>query len=739
MRHNDMFGKAIWVAAGKYAKRQQEESDQGGIPFFPVLHRKFTLDEMPAKALIRVVGLGFFHCFINGKEITKDQFVPLLSDFEERPDYPSGEKVTGHRLYVPEYDIKEFIKEGENVLAIWFGGGYYCEKGWGFDDAKAIYRMMFENNDGKTFEAVSSENDIFTDSYVKLYNFSTFERQDYTDFDPECFGLDFDASACRHVIAARPVETEFEFTDCPKDRTEYTLSPMLLCEKDGVKHYDAGKNITGYPVLKIKAAKGETVKVLFAEEKNEDGTINMSYHHGQYFKVTSSGKEIVTEAKFTWFGFRYFSVEGDAEPIEVKVVRCAANVTSSFECDNETLNWLYEAYINTQLNNMHCGVPSDCPHIERRPYTGDGELTCHAVMDIFDARAFYEKWIKDIGDCQDVYSGHVQYTAPYYLCGGGPGAWGGAIVEVPYAFYKNYGDIGPFKKLFPQMLHYFEYLEAHCENGFVTSDKPGMWCLGDWLPPEDVQLPEPFVNTYFFIRTMMKARELAHICGRDCDIPLLDRRIAEHKKAMMSAYFNLYDHSFVGGIQGANAFALDIGLGDERTYQGLVRRYEKLGKYDTGICGTDILTRVLFEHGNDDLAVRLMASEKDFSFYEMKRAGATTLWENWPHGFWDRSRNHPMFGAVCAYLFDYVLGINQAKDKAGYEELTIEPGFTSPLTRASGSRTLPAGEIYVSWEKKDNEAHVTVYIPEGVKAVYRYKDYSENLNVGENQITVKLK
>jgi alpha-L-rhamnosidase len=162
---------------------------------------------------------------------------------------------------------------------------------------------------------------------------------------------------------------------------------------------------------------------------------------------------------FTWFGFRYFEVVGSAEVLGTRMVHSNVAVTAEFECDNEDLNWMFKAFVNTQLSNMHAGIPSDCPHIERRGYTGDGQLICHAAMDILDARAFYHKWIADIGDCQDTVTGHVQYTAPYTRCGGGPGGWGCAIVEVPWQYYLHYGDIEPAARLYPQMLRYFDFLE----------------------------------------------------------------------------------------------------------------------------------------------------------------------------------------------------------------------------------------------------------------------------------------
>jgi alpha-L-rhamnosidase len=54
-----------------------------------------------------------------------------------------------------------------------------------------------------------------------------------------------------------------------------------------------------------------------------------------------------------------------------------------------------------------------------------------------------------------------------------------------------------------------------------------------------------------------------------------------------------------------------------------VDKYNALGMYDTGIFGTDILTRVLFERGYGQLAYDLLTSEKKTSYYWMKTHGAT--------------------------------------------------------------------------------------------------------------------
>ena len=440
---------------------------------------------------------------------------------------------------------------------------------------------------------------------------------------------------------------------------------------------------------------------------------------------------------FTWFAYRYIQVEGEAELLGARMVHTNTDVTATFNCDNITLNWLFDAFINTQLSNMHGGIPSDCPHMERRGYTGDGQLVCHTGMSVLDSQAFYRKWIDDISDCQDVYTGHVQYTAPYIKSGGGPGGWGCAIVEVPYQYYLHYGDAEPMKRLYGQMLRYFDYLEAHSENNLVTSDKPGEWCLGDWCAPGVVALPAAFVNNYFYVKSLMRTVEIAKLIGREVDIPMLESRIEQRKAAIMAAYYNTWDHNFFGSFQGANAFALDIGLGNERTYENLVKYYEKLGRFDTGIFGTEIVSRVLFERGDSDLAVKLLTSEDLISFEGMRRSGGTTIWEYWPQKDAWRSYNHPMFGAVVAHLFDYLLGIGQEAGTVGYEKVVIRPQLTEKLNRVSGSRTVPGGKISVSYERIGDSVEWVIIIPENMEVIFVFNGEERHLASGENRFATR--
>lgn len=718
MKKQDFFGNAIWVTG-------TSEQDQ---PFY-ILRGKFTVKQIK-KAQLNVLGLGIFCCYINGKRISEDEFLPLSTDYEKRDNWPIGEQLTGHRIYVPRYDVTEFLKDGENCISLHFGGGWYTLNDGGFGHPKAIWNLVVQTEYGER-EFGSSERDKIFESYISNYRYTSgvnCETQDLRLCDINVLDSDYDDSSWENVIEAQPLDTEYMLSECPADRLREELPITKLEGKNGVTLYDIGKNCSAIPFIKILASEGERVVLEFYEQLTADGRPDEKYCHEQCFEVVSDGNDTVTRPIFNWFTFQYFTIAGNAEPVKVNMLCTDIAVSSNFRCDNDVLNWLYEAFITTQLSNMHTGIPSDCPHIERRGYTGDGQLICHAAMNMLAGESFYRKWIGDISDCQDTLTGHVQYTAPYTRSGGGPGGWGCAVIEVPYQFYKHYGEKKFLKDMYWQMLRYFDYLEAHSRQFLVVSDKEGEWCLGDWCTPDAVVLPAPFVNNYFYIKCLYRMIEIAKLIDKEEDILVFEQRMKERKTAVMNAYFNKWDGNFLGNVQGANAFAVDIGLGDARTYENLVQRYDKLEEFDTGIFGTDILIRVLFENGDGDVAVKLLKSEKTHTFGGMRNRGATSLWEYWPESLESRSLNHPMFGAVCAYLFDFILGIGQEADSCAYENIVIAPVVCAGLSLAEGYRTLPCGKVSVKWEKQDEAVKFTVHLPEGVWARFRYNGVEKVLN-----------
>lgn len=695
-----LFGSAKWL----------EATEEGA---FPVIRQSFSLDAIPSDATLNIIGFGGFTVYLNGRIVTDNLFLPLNTDFEKR-ETPIGEE-TAHRILCESYPVSHLLCEGKNTLVVLLGEGWYTgvarEKPFG---GKKVCFHLYDKESGADL-ACSDLRAVWAPSFVTEGKFNRGETQDFHGWDDRMTAQVFDDSAWARVREARAPESEYMLSDCPRDRVIETIKPLLLSKDERGALYDAGTNLTGYPVLR---AKDGQVSVRFSELLSPDGDLEEFHGHGQYLDYTLNGTEQLLYPRFAWIGFRYFYVTGEAEVLSVQRIHADIEVNSDFVSDNETLNWLYRAYVNTQLCNMHNGIPSDCPHIERRGYTGDGQLVCRAAMRTLDARRFYRKWSDDIADCQDRLSGRVPHTAPYTRSGGGPGGWGCAIVVLPYEYWKMYGDDRPMREMFDGMLEYFRYMEDHSSRCLVTSDKEGEWCLGEWCPPRAVILPPPFINNYYYVKSMYMAVEIARHIGREDVIPLLEARIEERKQAIIDAYFNQLDGNFLGNVQGANAFALDIGLGDERTVKHFLEHYETESYYDTGIFGTDIVTRMLFKAGRANLAVRLLSAAEPHGFGLWQREGSTTLWEYWDYDRTIRSRSlsHPMFGAVVAYFFEYLLGIANREGGAGYDYIDIKPCLVDGLSRVSGHMTTKNGRVGVSYVRTVRELHLTLEIPQSTEA-----------------------
>ena len=718
MTFSDFFGKANWIGTGN-------DLD------IPLIYQSFEAKKGET-AKITVLGFGVFILYINGVRVHETECLPLASDFEAN-DYPSGERLN-HRAYVEQFDISHLLSDGENVVSVLLGNGWYNKPIWeeshGDGNKKVVYRIQFSDR-----EVVSSTDARWISSHVTDNHYNKGECQDLCIDDTSARLPGFNGESRPVVIESDLRESELCTTDCPRDIIHRRLPVTLYKSCEEYKIYDFGMNTTGYPLVKVNAKRGETVEILFSEDITKDKTdIDEKHAHEQKFNIISDGEGRTVRPEFGWICARYARVKGDAEVVRFDEVYSDIEENASFTSDNPILNYIYKVFIHTQLVNMHSGMPSDCPQIERRGYTGDGQLIAHAAMMSIDSEKFYRKWLVDISDCQDRISGHVQYTAPYTRSGGGPGGWGSAMVSVPYEFYKRFGDISPLKQMYPQMWEYLRYLDEHSENGLVVRDRDGEWCLGDWVTPDPVALPAPYVNNYFYVKSCERMIEIAKLLGKEEDIPELERRIEYRRRATRFAYMNPWDGNFIGGVQGGNAFAIDMGIGDARTLSKFIDRYESLGYYDTGIFGTELVTRLLFENGRGDIAIRLMTAEAPYGFGRFMNEGRTTIPEYW--GTRSRSLCHPMLGAVSAFLFDYILGIRQADGSTGYESVIIDPRAIGVVKNASGFVRTKNGEKIEVRITTDERTAVTVTLPAGVSGVFKRGEKEISLSVGENRIEI---
>ncbi|MCI9336939.1 MAG: family 78 glycoside hydrolase catalytic domain [Lachnospiraceae bacterium] len=680
----------------------------------PLFRRDFSLTCLPAGAKLRVCGLGYFHLYVNGRRIDDTEFAPAMTCYSSTlgcdTTYPVWEERTAYRSLYLEYDLLPYLTRGLNVMGFHLGNGWYhqtrrtAEGSFLFGFPKLMFELTLTGQDGEVLVLKSDPRTLWKPSWLLENNLFYGETHDFRLLREDWCTPKADLSGWQPARPSHAPETLLTRQDCPPDRVLRTLSPVLLSQDKDRKLYDCGENIAGWVTVRCCGRPGEAVTVRHAEELDSQG-------HGLDFASAGGESQIQEDVylcgaapvtahpAFTWHGFRYFQVEGPGEVLSASQVCTDIAVTSSFRCSDPVLNWLYDAYIRTQQNNYHGCIPSDCPHRERLGYTGDGQLTCETAMLTMDTRKLYEKWYQDILDSQGADTGHIPHTAPFLGGGGGPGGWGGAVYIVPMAYYRIYGDAGLIESGYPAVLRWLEYMDSRCLDGLIVREEEGGWCLGEWCAPpaREGMLPVEYVNTYYYILGMHAFRQMGEILHRSQPL-WLEERIRVCREAMMRAYFDRSTGDFCGGRGGANAFALNLGLGDARTKENLAARYRTAGALDTGIFGTPVLLEQLFAQGQADLALRLMTAGPT-SFGHMMEAGATTLWESWDG---HASHSHPMFGSVVKLLFTEILGIRQREGSCGFADYFLEPAAPARLRWAEGSVRTAAGTISVRWSRLED-------------------------------------
>ena len=728
----------------------------------PLFRRSFWLDrtERFQSARLEICGLGYFLFYINGKRISDQELMPAMTDYASvlgcETTYPVWEERSAHRCRYLSFDLLPYLKAGENVLAVRLGNGWYhqteriAEGKFVFGLPKLWFELTLTDADGRQEWIESDRQTLWHPGGLLKNNLFLGEVRDLRK-EPE--GWQYPGADLSGWKPAQPVhapETLLEEQTCPPDRVIRKLYPILIGEYDGRKIYDCRENIAGRVVLSCLGKKGECITVRHAEELAADGTLDFESAGGsdqlQQDHYICDGRIQTLHPLFCWHGFRYFETEGPCEVLCAEVIHTDVAVTSSFSCSDPVLNWLYEAYIRTQLDNYHGCVPSDCPHRERLGYTGDGQLTAETAMLLLDTKELYRKWYQDILDSQGKETGHIPHTAPFLGGGGGPGGWGCAVYQVPLAWAKIYGDDSLLVQGYDAILRWFDYMDAHSEKGLVVREEEGGWCLGDWCFPaseEKEQLPEAFINTFYYLHGLQEMMQISEKMNNKLPIRFAERE-KNVKNAFLDAYFDPETGDFCEGRAAGNAYGLALGLGDERTKKHLVEKYEALGRFDTGIFGTSMLLEQLFSIGAGDLAVRLLTNDSEAaSFAHMKRNGATTLWERWDGR---ESHNHPMFGACVRLLFTQILGIRMMPAAQPPVAIPAQPDVTAQPAQAlkpldgelqppavPGSTQHFSYEIRLSSQRQLTWAKGSIQTPDGILSVSW-----ELLENGEKQVEWSL-
>ena len=314
--------------------------------------------------------------FCNGKEVGYGQY----------PDYPD-EKV------YDEWDLDEFVKDGENIIAVQ-AVSYNADFSSGIADGKGVIFSI--DGDGESL--------LCSNASVKGRISKTYQNGDYHLFSLQllyAFGYDFrgeddwvngngtDFAPCEEYA---PV---CRFVPRPIQRLKTREITPTKTEIEGV--YDFGKERVGYLGFEIDAEEETKLTVAFGEHLT-DGKVRKIIQMRNFSVdfVLKKGKNRFQE-RFTRFGLRYLQLETDKK-IEVRrlTLREAEYPVTLRGLPLDGLRkQIYDVGIHTLRCCMHDHY-EDCPWREQAQYVMDSRTQMLCGYLAFGEYAFARACLKQM-------------------------------------------------------------------------------------------------------------------------------------------------------------------------------------------------------------------------------------------------------------------------------------------------------------------------------------------------------
>ena len=712
----------------------------------PMLRKSIKLKGDIVSARAFVTGLGFFELYVNGQKAGNDVLVPNFTLYGKRDDIgPIGimteNNFREYRVMYLSYDIRSLLKEGENVIGAILGNGFYNPSSYwcqGFGTPRFLGQIWIKYADGTEQIIVSDTTWKASKSPIIMDQIYEGEHYDARMEQQGWCNPGFDDSGWQQAALRKAPEGKLKAHMSPPDRVMETLPPVKI-EKlgDGNFRVDFGQEISGWlHLINVKGERGRKITIKYiCESAMGDNSYTMK-----------GGEPESYAARFTWFVFREIEIKnwpGELNPGQLKAEAVYTDIetTGKFECSNPLFNNINKIWWRSQTDNMHGGIASDCPHRERSPYTGDGQVACVTVMHNFDARAFYSKWIRDIYGAQNPENGYVPNGAPWQPgCGGGV-AWGAAVNIMPWEFFLHYGDTSILRDNYDGMKGYIRYMLRWVnEDGIMfsrapESNKPNRWInLGEWVAPGKLP-PDDMVHTFFLWRCADFTSKAAEVLGNNKEAIDYASLAERTKKAFQNKYFDKANGTY--GPYGGNIFALKMGVPDNQLNMvvSALRNDIKANNdhLDTGIFGTQFFFEVLSENGLNELAYKAMDQRTKPGYGWWIDQGATTTWEQWDG---TNSRNHPMFGGGITWFYRKLAGMNADPEKPGYRNIIFRPQPADAISFVSFSNLTSFGTAGIDWRKENNRFMMTVTVPPGCTSTC-YVPASKPEMVSENGKRVK--
>ena len=709
----------------------------------PYFRKVFTANAQDCR--LRVIGLGFYRIWINGREITKGLLAPYISN----PD---------DIIYFDDYDLSPYIiPDAENALGFQLGNGMLNAPGgatWDLD--KAPYRaapklaFLLENGDIRTEPdsgVKTAPSPLYFDDLRAGVRYDA--RREIPGwalpgFDDSGWAPAMLCGAPRgkfRVCEAAPVlptgEERLAVLIRPGRMRDYIPRddvPDITVPEDAADSregylYDFGGNNAGIVRLKINGRPGQRVVMQFCEllKDGEADYNNILFYPDGFAQrdvYICKGGEEVFEPPFTYHGFRYCLVTGigeaQATPELLTYIVCSsAKKAGGFYCSDETANAVYDMCDASDRSNFYY-FPTDCPHREKVGWTGDAAISAEHMIMTLDVGASFREWTRNIRAAQRE-NGDLPGMVPAcdwpYQWGDGP-VWDAALTVIPYYTYRYTGDRAILEENAPAIFKYLRYAAGQRnENGLIS------YGLGDWCPIGGKVKPTlEFTNSVILMTCALKAAFIFDVLALTEEKAYAKRLYSELRAAVRDRLIDQRTCIADTGCQTSQAMALYYGVFDgaeqpAATDALIMMIRENGGFLDTGILGARVIFHVLSEAGESDLAWKMITRKEFPSYGALASLGETTVPEFFElPGDHYYSHNHHMYCDVKNWFISKVAGLRYNPDGNDFGRVLVKPAFIKGLEFAEASYSSPFGKISVRWERADGVVSLRVRVPAGVTA-----------------------
>ena len=534
----------------------------------------------------------------------------------------------------------------------------------------------------------------------------------------------------------------------------------VVVDKDETLVVDFAQNAAAIPCFVFSAAEGVTLTMRPAEMLNDgngakkrgcDGPEGSAYFTNYRqarttlnYTFAGTGEEKY-RPNFTFFGYRYVSITATGK-VTIKKLRSIPvtsipkwTETGCLETGVKDINQLISNVKWGQYSN-YLSVPTDCPQRnERLGWTADTQVFTEAATYNANVYGFFMKWMRDVRDTQHD-DGSYTGVAPLAQYGSERGhqlGWSDAGIIVPYTVWKQFGDTRVVEESWESMKRYMKLLE---DMKYTSPQATGhQWA--DWLSYEKLEScsgaawekgPDG--------KRRVKADALKYWQYLGCSYWLWDARMmatmadAIGKKDDAAAYRAMADRAlkflrekFVDAkdgmllpvfrdMQTPALFALKLGLLEKpdaiaKTKAALLQNFRDHGDcLQTGFLGTSILMDTLtYDVGAPEMAYTLLLQHKNPSWLYSVDQGATTIWERWnsytkKDGFGSagmNSFNHYAYGAVLAWMYGTMAGIQEDVTCPGFKHIILAPVPDKRMGHVKACFRSPYGPIKSTWNYDD--------------------------------------